>query len=57
MAHTLTERSCCDRKTAFRGNINANSAPKTKPSAESRFQQIEQLMSLFDDLNLNFAVG
>lgn len=57
MAHTLTEQSGCDRKTAFRGNIDANSAPRTKPGAESRFQPIEQLMSRFDELNLNFAVG
>ena len=57
MAHTLTEQSGCDRKVAFRGNVNADSAPRTKPSAESRFQPIEQLMSRFDELNLNFAVG
>ena len=58
MAHTLTEQTGCDRITTLRSNDDSGkAAPVSRARSESRFQPIEQLMSRFDQINLNFAAG
>lgn len=58
MAHTLTEQTRCDRYTTLHAKDDSGkTAPVSRARAESRFQPIEQLMSRFDQINMNFAAG
>lgn len=58
MAHTLTEQTRCNRYTALQAKDDTGkAAPVSRTRADSRFQPIEQLMSRFDQINLNFAAS